>query len=180
MQDVRDNAGDDTSDGQWVTYGELAKARNIERRAAVRLAQRRRWRRQAGNDGLARVLVPPDWLKPVDRARDVAADDAGDDALVVASAQVDAGRSVTAGTDHAGRAAGPRAYRGDVATAEVATLREQIATLQTDLSVAQEAADRHHAAAQMAEGVRGTGGREPGRRRGTGSAGQAVGHGTGQ
>ena len=70
MQDVRDNPGDDTSDGQWVTYGELAKARNIERRAAVRLAQRRRWRRQAGNDGLARVLVPPDWLKPVDRARD--------------------------------------------------------------------------------------------------------------
>jgi hypothetical protein len=27
-----DNPGDDTSDGAWVTYGELAKARNIERR----------------------------------------------------------------------------------------------------------------------------------------------------
>jgi hypothetical protein len=68
-------AGDDAGDGVWVTYGELAKARNIERRAAVRLAQRHRWRRQAGNDGLTRALVPPDWLKPVDRARDVAGDD---------------------------------------------------------------------------------------------------------
>ncbi len=154
LQDARDNPGDDTSDGQWVTYGELAKARNIERRAAVRLAQRRRWRRQAGNDGLTRVLVPPDWLKPVDRARDVTRDDAGDDAPLDATAQVDAVEVLQRALTMLGEQLARERDRGDVASAEVATLREQIAALQTDLAAAQATADRHYAALQQAEGVR--------------------------
>ena len=85
---------------------------------------------------------------------DVAADDAGDDAPVVASAQVDAVEVLQRALTMLGEQLARERDRGDVATAEVATLREQIATLQTDLSVAQEAADRHHAAAQLAEGVR--------------------------
>ena len=50
----------DTGDGQWLTYGQLAEARQIGRRAAVRLAQRHRLRRQPGNDGTVRVWVPAD------------------------------------------------------------------------------------------------------------------------
>ena len=155
MQD----AGDDTGDNAWCTYGELAKARNIERRAAVRLAQRRRWRRQAGNDGLARVLVPRDWLKPADRTRDIAgdmtADDAGDVAPVVAPAPSDAVAAFQAALTMLAEQLARERDRGDVATVEVATLREQIATLQADLATAQEAADRHFAelqATQMALG----------------------------
>ena len=47
--------------------------------AAIRLVQRHKWRKQAGNDGLARVLIPPEWAKPGDRAlRDITSDVAGD------------------------------------------------------------------------------------------------------
>ena len=66
-----DVAGDIDSNGTWLTYGEIAAARGIKRSGAIRLAQRHRWRKQAGNDGLARVLVPPEMAKPGDRARDV-------------------------------------------------------------------------------------------------------------
>jgi hypothetical protein len=58
---------DDAGTGRWVTYDELAQARGMQRSGAVRLVQRKKWRRQAGNDGLARVLVPPDELHPASR-----------------------------------------------------------------------------------------------------------------
>jgi hypothetical protein len=54
---------DDSGGGQWLTYEEIAEARGIKRLAAVRLTQRHRWRRQRGNDGHARVLVPHDMLQ---------------------------------------------------------------------------------------------------------------------
>jgi hypothetical protein len=41
-----------------MTYAELGSARGISPKSAERLAQRRRWPRQLGNDGIARVLVP--------------------------------------------------------------------------------------------------------------------------
>jgi hypothetical protein len=76
-----DIAGDDT--GVWMTYDELAAARDIKRDGARRLAQRHRWRRHPGNDGLARVLVPRGWLpseggSPGDTTRDVTRDSPGD------------------------------------------------------------------------------------------------------
>jgi hypothetical protein len=46
-------------DGRWLSYAELAEVRGITRKAAARLALRHRWRRQPGNDGATRVLVPP-------------------------------------------------------------------------------------------------------------------------
>jgi hypothetical protein len=57
-----DDAGTpaDAGDGSWLTYGHLAEARQIGRRAAVRLAQRHHLRRQPGNDGTVRVWVPAD------------------------------------------------------------------------------------------------------------------------
>jgi hypothetical protein len=52
---MHDDAG---TTGRWMTYDELAEMRGIKRIGAVRLVQRYKWRRQAGNDGRARVLVP--------------------------------------------------------------------------------------------------------------------------
>jgi hypothetical protein len=76
-----DIAGNDAGDdaGVWMTYDELAVVRSIQRDGARRLAQRHRWRRHAGNDGKARVLVPREWMSgdgttPRDSRRDVARD----------------------------------------------------------------------------------------------------------
>jgi hypothetical protein len=41
-----------------MTYAELADVRGISAMSAERLARRRRWARQVGNDGVVRVLVP--------------------------------------------------------------------------------------------------------------------------
>ena len=68
-----DIAGDDA--GVWMTYEQLAVARDIKRDAARRLAQRHRWRRHTGNDGLARIFVPDEWASVArDISRDVAED----------------------------------------------------------------------------------------------------------
>jgi chromosome segregation ATPase len=52
------DGGDDGDGGRWLTYAQLAEMRAITRKAAIRMTQRRRWRRQPGNDGTALVLVP--------------------------------------------------------------------------------------------------------------------------
>ena len=43
---------------RWMTYQALAEALDMKLTSARRLAFRRRWARQPGNDGLARVAVP--------------------------------------------------------------------------------------------------------------------------
>jgi hypothetical protein len=57
---------DDTQDGRWLTYAELAVVRGINRASAVKLVQRERWQRSSGNDRArtVRVLVPEEWLQP--------------------------------------------------------------------------------------------------------------------
>jgi hypothetical protein len=55
---------DRSPEGRWVTYEELGHIRGIGRESAVKLVQRKRWRRTRGNDGEARVCVPLDWLVP--------------------------------------------------------------------------------------------------------------------
>lgn len=49
------DAGDGT---RWMTYAELATSRCISRTSATRLASRKGWPRQLGNDGQARIAVP--------------------------------------------------------------------------------------------------------------------------
>ena len=125
--------GDNGDDGVWMTYGELASARRIKRAAAVRLVQRRRWRRQVGNDKLTRVLVPRDMVKLADEAsrpdgNDIADDIVGDNASDVTALQVaiDALRGAHAG--------------------EIATFREQhgrsVAVLESRLADAERRAER--------------------------------------
>src|SRR3954453_588671 len=62
MDDIRpDVRGDDR---RSMTYVELATARGISAKSAERLVRRRRWSKQAGNDGTVRVLVPVDETQP--------------------------------------------------------------------------------------------------------------------
>jgi hypothetical protein len=46
-----------------MTYAELADIRGISPASAKRLAQRHRWGRQVGNDGISRVTVPLAFLE---------------------------------------------------------------------------------------------------------------------
>lgn len=72
-------------EGRWMTYGELATARGIDRASAMRLARRNRWRKQKDNQGNLRVLVPLEHQKDLsedtdrdassDMSRDMARDD---------------------------------------------------------------------------------------------------------
>ncbi len=59
---TKDVAQDVTQDGRWMSYGELARARGIDRQSAVKLVRRQGWRRQLGNHGEVRVYVPIDGL----------------------------------------------------------------------------------------------------------------------
>lgn len=52
-----------TSDGIWMTKAEFAAARRISLGTANRLIRQRRWKRQPGDDGLTRVLVPRRWAE---------------------------------------------------------------------------------------------------------------------
>src|SRR6516165_6881540 len=54
----------DHDDGRWLTYPELAAVRDIDKPSAIRLATRKKWRRQRDNRRIVRVLVPPEWLLP--------------------------------------------------------------------------------------------------------------------
>ena len=59
--DYRDEVRDDV---RWLSYGELGQACGISTASAIRLAFRRKWRRQDGNDGTVRVAVPADQANP--------------------------------------------------------------------------------------------------------------------
>jgi len=77
-------AGDISGDITWMSYAELGRARGISPASAKRLAIRRHWRRQLGNDQQARVAVPVmEAVTPaVDRGDDTSVA-AGDIARVV-------------------------------------------------------------------------------------------------
>jgi hypothetical protein len=81
-----DGARDDRGDGAWMTYKQLAEVRHISPRAAVRMTQRHRLRRQPGNDGQVLVWVPHDMAEPSQRQsqRDDRGDDARDTGLLAA------------------------------------------------------------------------------------------------
>lgn len=79
--------GDGVTGDIVLTYVELGERLNIKSASAKRLAQRRKWLRVLGNDGVARVRVPVDALPrlvisiandvPDDVPNDVAGDDVG-------------------------------------------------------------------------------------------------------
>jgi hypothetical protein len=62
---------DETGNGRWLTYSELAEIRGIGRESAVKLAHRERWRKLSRNDRdrTIRVFVPAEWLRQAREAR---------------------------------------------------------------------------------------------------------------
>jgi chromosome segregation ATPase len=116
---------DGPGNGHWLTYDEIAKARGTEKVGAIRWVQRHKWRRQPGNDGMTRVLVPEGALEVTvprpRRAKPAATDTVTDNNAVTAFEAALAAIQAT----HAGEIA---ALRGQVDAAEtVATvLREQL------------------------------------------------------
>lgn len=61
---------DRTESIRWMTYQALAEALGIGADSARNLVRRKRWARQTGNDGLARIGVPEDHLETHDRGTD--------------------------------------------------------------------------------------------------------------
>lgn len=80
---MRDAATDDPNDVgtdfRWLSYGELAQAREISSASAIRLAFQRKWRRQDGNDGTVKVAVPVDEAAPQNEMADGDGDAIGRD-----------------------------------------------------------------------------------------------------
>jgi len=58
MTDIRD---DDPE--LWLTYDEAAKRLGIKPDSVRRRAASRKWPRRQGNDGLARIRIPPDKIR---------------------------------------------------------------------------------------------------------------------
>src|SRR4051794_17687254 len=132
-----------------VTYAELAHARGVSMAAARRLAQRHRWPKRVGNDGLSHVLVPATYLARSEPDRgDVATDIVGDVAGDVATNDRDLqvlsfDEMIAAFTDVARDVADRVAT--DVGGNVITTLREQ-------LTAERERADRAENRAEAAEG----------------------------
>ena len=57
MSDITLAVGDGA---RRMTYAEIAQSRRISVSSAERLVRRKHWRRQVGNDGIVRILVPLD------------------------------------------------------------------------------------------------------------------------
>src|ERR1700683_1268426 len=57
--------------GRWMTFAELSQARGISLPSARKLVRRHQWRRQTGNQGIVRILVP---VEALDRPRHPGAD----------------------------------------------------------------------------------------------------------
>jgi hypothetical protein len=156
-------------DGVWLTYRELAERLGCSGEGARRRAQRGRWTRQRGNDGLARVMVPNDALdapRPV-RTPFAQGDGREDERGAAHSATIAAleahvetlkaqlaGADARANEESARTAQGIAALKDHNATlkADVERLEIQLAAASADLAAERERADKAIAAfASLAE-----------------------------
>jgi hypothetical protein len=118
---------DDDTEGHWMTYAELGRARGISKESALKLSLRRKWRKQEDNQGHVRVHVPIDWATPRDMRVDMGVDTRAEAradmsrALGVLETAIAAlGDRATAADARADRAEA----RADRAEAEVRALRQ--------------------------------------------------------
>ena len=153
----------DQDDGRWLTYPELAAVRGIDKPSAIRLATRKKWRRQRDNRRVVRVLVPPEWLsrryqsmdllmEQQDRDMDLSSDRTD---FAAALAAVEAAHAGEVAALH-GQIAGltDKAERAEAAIADaksdVRELRSHAAALQVELADRQAALERTQADARAA------------------------------
>ena len=170
MQQTAD-PGDDPRDITWMSCAELGRSRGISTASAKRLSNRRRWRKQAGNDGTTRVAVPV--VEAVSREA-VSGDVPGDvplharalaaleDALTAANIRAEAAlaladRTLAQLADAHARAdrAETRAARAEAAIAgerqRTDLLRDRIDAMQAQIAAAEAAAEQGRAEAQAAQ-----------------------------
>jgi hypothetical protein len=137
------DTGYDLSDGEWLTYAELAQRRGIDRQSAFKLAARHRWRRQKGNTGQVRVFVPSAFAEPEDKASDTGYDVSHH--LVAFETALTTIREA-----HAGEVAALREQLA-AARAEVDTSQDRVIQADTRAKEAEERAERAHAEAHAAQ-----------------------------
>ena len=155
----------DQDDGRWLTYPELAAVRGIDKPSAIRLATRKKWRRQRDNRRVVRVLVPPEWLSrryqsmdlPMEQPdwdMDLSSDRTDFAAALAAVEAAHAGEvaalhgQIAGLKDRAERAEGAIADAG----ADVRELRAHATALQVELADRQAALDRTQTEASAAQG----------------------------
>jgi hypothetical protein len=132
----------DARDGHWWTYAQLAQARQIGKRAAVRLAQRHRLQRQPGNDGQTRVWVPTDMASSSPHRPTPPATDANDTSPDVAPPfHAQALSALEAALADAGRRVDEASGRADAALALADRTLAQLADASTRADEANKRAD---------------------------------------
>lgn len=128
---------------RWMTYQELADALGIGSDSARNLVRRKRWARQTGNDGLARIGVPVEHLEahadggsdaPADTPLDPPADAPADGGMVAALeahlASLQGEVACLTALNATGRADLEREQsRADALTQELAGVREALAAV---------------------------------------------------
>jgi hypothetical protein len=173
-EDSGQRPGEQSPDGRWVTYDELGRIRGIGRESAVKLVQRKRWRRTRGNDGEARICVPPDWLtlakSPTeetspghspDHSPDTSPDiprimralEATIAALTVRAERAEAEADRLIATVQTERERADKAEQGrDAERARTDALRDQVDGMQVQIVATREALTAEQAARTRAEG----------------------------
>jgi len=126
MDRSADASADETTDGRWLSYAELANLRGIDHHSARRLVSRQRWRRQKDNHGVVRIYVPPEHLGHRRRHREASAD-------------------TSAGT--------PAVRSADISTV-IKPLEDAIAALREQLAEANSRVEAAEARASRAEATR--------------------------
>jgi hypothetical protein len=143
---------DSTRDMVWVSKVDLAQARGISISSVEKLSRRRGWKKQPGNDGKTRVLVPRSVLgdSPADMSRDtlqrrpvtspatVPVDVGADNRAINAAVEAAIDASVAAWR---GRAEAAEA-RVAAADAVAATLGDALAVIRTDMERERARADK--------------------------------------
>ena len=162
----------DEAGSVWMTKAELARVRRISVASADRLIRRQRWRRQPGNDGRVRVLVPPLWAtapksdptdsepadptdmldNPTNTSRAINALEGAvstlREQLATAYAQVEAER---ARADRAEQGRDGERARADGLRGRLTTMQEQLADAHASLQAAESAGTRAERAEQGKE-----------------------------
>jgi len=139
-------------DTKLLTYAELAQALGITAASAKRLAIRRGWPKQPGNDGRARVAVPVErLLRPTPITDDDASDDPDDDTRDNTSAITG-----EAASDDTSDSAGHITSVVNVLTQHIERLAKEIENLKVERDAAQARATALAADAATATALRGT------------------------
>lgn len=126
-------------DVRWLTYSEIAEALEIGADSARNLVRRKRWPRQTGNDGLARIGVPVEHLKERKAAEGDGDTDGPTDPPVDGDTNPPSDAPTSPTTD------------GTLVALEV--LREHIGRLEIEITSLKEERDRERARASQVDAL---------------------------